>query len=514
MEFTNLQNKMANKTIFGKAARDALLAGMTTVHQATSMSLGARGRNAAFRLYGRPKVTNDGVRIARQIDPEDEFEKMGADMIKEAAEMTDAEAGDGTTTSTTLAYAIITEGMVALEEGVNAVQLKNEIDAAVTKVCAKLDEQAIKITDDKELENIAIISVENEELGKLIAGAAKRAGEDGSVVVEEQESPVIEREDVEGYRFDRGLMSPYLVTNPERMEAVIMNCPILVTDKTWNLNNDLVGLLEELHKQGERNILIIAEEVSGELLSTIITNKLKGLFDSVVVKKPANPDMLEDIAILTGATAMLQDKGMVRPQYSYLGWADKVISNRNSTTIIGGRGKKEAVEAKIEEIKTLIPSLDGYDKVKANERLARLTGGVSVIRIGAPTSTERGYLKLKADDAVNACKAALQDGIIPGGGAALFWIGLGKTQSRGEEIVFTAIQAPFRHIVATGGGNIENAPPGGGFNVKTLVWEEDMLKAGVIDPVKVTKSALKNAASLAGTFLTIEAATAEIPPKT
>lgn len=501
---------MANKTLFGKEARSALLEGIEIVYKATAMSLGARGRNAIFRQYTRPKITNDGVRIARHIDPEEGFAKLGADFIKEAAEQTDREAGDGTTTSIVLSHALVKRGLEALEEGANPMQLRLEIEEAAQEVVKKLSESAVKITDLKSLEHVAIVSVEHQELGKTIAKAAMRAGVDGTVLVEEHDKQTIECKDIDGYRFDRGLVSPYLVTNPERMEAIVENCPVLVTDRSWNLNSDLIPLVEEIHKQGHRNIVIIAEEISGELLSTLVKNSISGLFRSVIVKKPASPDMLEDIALMTGATSLTQNKGIVKPQYAYFGWADKVIAGQNNTTIVGGRGDKKKIESRITELKELIPTLEGYEKDKVKERLARLTGGISIINIGAPTSAERTYLKLKADDAVNACKGALEDGIIPGGGVALHMLGLAKTNTLGGRVVHAAIQSPFEHIVSSGGANVSDAPVGGGFNVKTMTWEKDMIKAGIIDPVKVTKVALTNAASVAGIFLTTEVASVDI----
>ena len=505
---------MANKTLFGKEARDSLLFGIKTVHDATAMSLGARGRNAIFRQYTRPRITNDGVRIARTVDPEDEFAKLGADLLKEAAERTDSEAGDGTTTSIVLAYALIQEGLKALEEGANPMQLRSEIDEAVQKVLKELDEMAIKINDLKSMEFVAVVSVENKELGEMIASAALRAGVDGTVVVEEHDKPFNERKDVDGYRFDQGLISPYLITNPEKMEAIVTDCPILVTDKSWSLNGDLVPLIEQLHQQSFRNIVVIVEEMGGELLATLVKNSMSGLFRAVIVKKPMTEEVLEDIALVCGATTMTNKKGIVKPDFSYLGWADKVISNKDNTTIIGGRGDKKKIDKRIAELKELLPTLEGYEKGKIQQRIARLTGGVSIINIGAPTSAERNYLKLKADDAVNACRCALEDGIIPGGGVALRDIPI-HLKTIGAEVVRTSIRKPFNLIVDSTGLNTSGTkfPIGSGVNAKTMNVEQDMIKAGIIDPVKVTKSALANAASLAGVFLTTEVAIVDLPRK-
>lgn len=509
---------MANRTLFGKEGRDALMVGIKTVHDATVMSLGASGRNAIFRLYGRPKITNDGVRIARNIDPEDEFEKLGADLIKEASEKTDTDAGDGTTTAMALAYAIIDGGAKHIEKGTNSMRLRNEIDEATKHIVKILESTSTKIKSLADLEHVAIVSVENEELGKTIAGAAMRAGVDGSVIIEEHEKPTIERNDVEGYRFDRGLTSPYLVTNPDKMEAVVENCPVLVTDKTWNLNSDLIPLVEDLHKNGHRSIVIIAEAIEGELLATLVKNSMSGLFRTIIVKKPANADMLEDIATITGATAMTNSKGIVKAHMAYFGWADKVISTQNHTTIIGGRAEKAEVDKRLSELKELIPTLEGYEKNKAKERLARLTCGVSIISIGAPTIAERSYLKLKADDAVNACRCALEDGIIPGGGVALRDIAqdiLFKASdkvSQGQMAVLEACATPFKLIAESAGEPIGDRVWSHGEGVDAKTGKSvDMIKAGIIDPVKVTRSALINAASFAGIFLTTEAFTAEIP---
>lgn len=511
---------MANKTLFGTEAREALLKGIKTVHDATAMSLGARGRNAIFRMYGRPRITNDGVRIARTVDPEDEFEKLGADLIKEAADRTDAEAGDGTTTATILAYALIQEGLKALEDGANPMQLRQEIDESVQQIIKELDKSAIKIKGLEDLERIAIVSVENEELGKTIAGAAMRAGVDGTVRVEEHEKPFSERVDVDGYRFDRGLATPYLITNPEKMEAVLENVPVLVTDKTWNLNKDLIPLVEDLHKQGHTNMFIIAESIEGELLSTLVKNSMSGVFRVIIVKKPVDPEMLTDIGILTGATPMTAGKGMVEVQHAYLGKANKVIATQHQTTIIEGSGEKEKIEKHIEDLKKSLPNLEGYEKNKVKERIARLTGGVSIINIGAPTSAERNYLKLKADDAVNACKCALEDGIIPGGGVALRDISLSVSdsfpefQSEGQRVVMTACITPSLLIAKSAGRDLSQTRHalGHGVDAKTGI-SEDMFKKGIIDPVKVTKTALTNAASLAGIFLTTEVAIVDLPEK-
>lgn len=511
---------MSNVTKFGKEGRDALMKGMKTVHDATAMSLGAAGRNAVFRLYGRPKITNDGVRIARNIDPDDEFEKMGADLIKEASEKTDSEAGDGTTTAMVVAYAEIEEGSKVIEDGHNSMKLRKEMDEATQTVLKELEHSAIKVKTLEDLERVAIVSVENEELGKTIAGAAMKAGIYGSVLVEEHDKPTIECEIGEGYRFDRGLATPYLVTNPEKMEAVVENCPVIVTDKTWNLNSDLIPLVEDIHKAGHTSIVIIAESVEGELLSTLVKNSISGVFRTIIVKKPANEDMLEDIATVTGATAMTKTKGMVKAQYAYFGWADKVIANQYHTTIVGGRGEFPKIQDRIEELKALIPTLEGYEKNKVKERLARLTCGVSTIKIGAPTIAERGYLKLKADDAVNACRCALEDGIVAGGGVALRDIALGimdkfpKFQSQGQKVVLMACIKPSLLIAKSAGVDVSASRMAKGYGVDAKTGlTVDMIKEGIIDPVKVTKSALANASSFAAIFLTTEAFTAELPKK-
>jgi chaperonin GroEL len=504
---------MANKTLFGKEGRAAVLKGIKTVHDATAMSLGARGRNAMFRQFGRPKITNDGVRIARQIDPEEPFEKMGADAVKEASEQTDSEAGDGTTTSIVLAYALIEEGIKAIEAGAHPMQLRHEMDQAVQNVLKELDHSAIKIKSLEELERIAVVSVENETLGKMIASAAWRAGIDGEVRIEEQEDPVWRREDVEGYRFDRGLISPFLITNPEKMEAVAENCPILITDRTFSLNNDVIPLVERMHKSGCKNLVIVAEDIEGEVLATLVKNSMSGVFRCILVKRPSNVDMLEDMAIVTGATAMTKIKGMVEPNQSYLGWADKVIATQHHTTIIGARGDKEKVEALIKDLKELHPTLEGYEKQKVKDRLAKLNGKFSIISIGAPTSTERWYLKLKADDAANACRCALEDGIVPGGGVALRDASFDSKMlvSIGSMVVQAAIRRPFTLIADNGWPSNELIySVGHGENVKTG-YAVDMIEEGITDPVKVTKSALANAASFAGMFLTTEAFTADIP---
>lgn len=510
---------MSNKVLFGKEARDSMFSGIETVYNAVSSTLGASGRNVAYHQWGKPKITNDGVTIARQIDPVDPFEKMGAEFIKEAAEKTNSQAGDGTTTATTLAYHIIKNGLKEIENGANPMQLRREMEAALPKILERLKESSVPVDTDEALINVATVSAESREIGELIAKAVKEAGKDGIVSVEESNGLTITTEKVEGMQFAQGFVSPYMVTNTQKMESILTDCPVLVTDKTYTLEKDLMPLLNGLMEKGVNRILIIAEEVSGTLLQFLVLNKLKGVFTAVVVKKPYDNETLEDIATLTGAQAITKDKGIVNLSVEHLGHANKVIVTADTTTIIGGSGSKEKIDARAEDLRQQIATSDfDFEKEKMQERLAKMIGGVHVIHVGASTETEMKYLKLKIDDAVNATRAAVEEGIVAGGGSALFHLTTQvESTTKGESVLFSAMQQPLKKIVENCG--VEFTSLSGmwttvsGFNALTLKQEPDMIAVGIIDPAKVERCALTNAVSLAATFLTTDTAIAELPEK-
>lgn len=519
---------MSNQQKRGNDAREALKNGVDAIYYAVAPTLGARGRNVVYRKYGRPEITNDGVSIARRIDLKDPFESIGADLMKEAAENTNGDAGDGTTTSTVLARKIISAGMRSIDNGSNPMMLRRDIENATEAVLAELDKVAIQITNDDELLNIATISVESKEIAQIVTDAVKKVGKDGIVLVEESSGTSIEKEEVEGMRFEQGYTSPYMVSNMDKMEAVLtdnaFDIPVLVTDKSFNLNNDLFPIVEGLHKSGIDKMLIIAEEISGELLASLIRNRLKNTFHAVVVKRPYNADMLEDIATLVGATAITAEKGIVKVLPEHLGKARKIIVKKDSTTIIDGGGDSAKLKERIDSLRTQVEETEEtYIKEKLKERLAKLTGGVAIIRVGASTETEMKYLKLKIDDAVNATKAALEDGIILGGGIALFHIGKNlNMETEGHAIVSLACIEPLNQILLNSGKTREEIDA-----ITTEISEKkgnigydaytdevcDLIEHGVIDPVKVTKSALKNASSLASMLLTTEVVIADDPEK-
>ena len=505
---------MANKVLFGKNARDSMFVGIETVYRAVSSTLGASGRNVAYHQWGRPKITNDGVTIARNINPEDPYENMGAEFIKEAAEKTNAQAGDGTTTATVLARSIIRGGLDAIDAGANPMQLRREIEAALPLVIEKLKESSILVDTDESLINVATVSAESREIGTLIAEAVKDAGKDGVVTVEESDNLSVTLEKVDSMQIDSGYTSEFMVTNPYKMEAEIRDCPILLTDRSFNLEKDLMPIFKSLKDKGINRLLIIADDVSGEAHQFVITNRMKGAFHCVVVKKPQNNAVLEDIAILTGATAALKEKGIVTIPISMLGHADKVIVKATTTNIIGGSGDKVSLEARIEELRThLTDDEHEFEKDKIQDRLARLVGKVNVIYVGASTETEMRYLKAKIDDAVNATRAAVEEGVVSGGGSSLYHIANDlHVETKGGKILCEAMKQPLNKIVENCGvPEVLLGGEGYGFNALTLTVEPNMIAAGIIDPCKVERLALENAVSLASTFLTTDTAIAEIP---
>jgi len=530
---------MAKQILFNEEARKALKRGVDAVANVVKVTIGPRGRNVVLdKSYGAPTITNDGVSIAKEITLADKFENMGAEIIKEVANKTNDVAGDGTTTSVILTQAIISEGLKHAAMGVNAMSLRAGIEEAAARAVAVLGQIAKPIKNKEEIRQVATISAESEEIGLIIADTIEKVGKDGVVTVEESQTFGVDSEVVEGLEFDKGYVSPYMITNPERMEAEYKDVPILITDKKISGIKEILPLLESLAQSGKKELVIIADDVDGEALSTFIVNKLRGGFSVLAVKAPGYGDrkkeMLEDIAVTIGAKVVSEDLGikLEGATVEMLGRASKVLSRKDSTIIVGGKGGKTAIDARVKALKKQKETLDSkYDKEKIDERIAKLSGGVAVIKVGAATETEMKYLKLKIEDAVAATKAAIAEGIVAGGGSALIRV---IKKMRGEkskdfatpetalgyDIVLRALEAPLRQIVLNTGnadGSVavekimnsekENA----GFNAMSETFSDDLIKDGIIDPVKVTRSALQNAASAAAILLTTEAAIADMP---
>ncbi len=530
---------MAKKILFNEEARKSLKRGVDAVADVVKVTIGPRGRNVVLdKSYGAPVITNDGVSIAKDITLADRFENMGAEIIKEVANKTNDIAGDGTTTSVVLTQSIINEGLKHTSMGVNAMSLRAGIEEATAKAVAVLGQIAKPIKNKDEIRQVATISAESELLGTIIADTIEKVGKDGVVTVEESQTFGVDSEVVEGLEFDKGFISPYLVTNPERMEAEYKDAPILITDKKVSSIKEILPLLEALAGTGKKELVIIADDVDGEALSTFIVNKLRGGFSVLAIKAPGYGDrkkeMLEDIAITVGAKVVSEELGLTleNATVDMLGRASKVLSKKDSTIIVGGKGGKQAIEARVKILKKQKEGMESkYDKEKVDERIAKLSGGVAVIRVGAATETEMKYLKLKIEDAVAATKAAISEGIVAGGGSALIRVarkmkGMKATNfatpevALGYDIILRALEAPLRQIVLNTGnadGSVavekimnsdkENA----GFNAMKEVFSDDLIKDGIIDPVKVTRTALQNASSAASILLTTEAAIADAP---
>lgn len=530
---------MAKIIVFNEEARKALKRGVDAVADVVKITIGPRGRNVVLdKGYGAPTITNDGVSIAKEITLSDKFENMGAEIIKEVANKTNDVAGDGTTTSVILAQAIIGEGLKHASMGVNAMSLRMGIEEAVAKAVTTLVQIAKPIKNKEEIRQVANISSESEEIGSIIAETIEKVGKDGVVTVEESQTFGVDSEVVEGLEFDKGYVSPYMITNPERMEAEYKDVPILLTDKKVSSVKEILPLLESLAQSGKKELVIVADDVDGEALSTFIVNKLRGGFSVLAVKAPGYGDrkkeMLEDIAVTIGAKVVSEDLGIKLESVTLdmLGKASKILATKDSTIIVGGKGGKSAIDNRVKALKKQKETLDSkYDKEKVDERIAKLSGGVAVIRVGAATETEMKYLKLKIEDAVAATKAAIAEGIVAGGGSAFIRV-IKKMRAEkakdfaipeialGYDIVLRALEAPLRQIVLNTGnadGSVavekimnsdkENA----GFNALTEKFSDDLIKEGIIDPVKVTRTSLQNAASAAGILLTTEAAIADKP---
>ena len=531
----------AKQLIFSEEARRRLQKGIDVLAAAVITTLGPKGRNVAIdRKFGSPTITHDGVTVAKEIELEDPFENMGAQLLKEAATKTNDIAGDGTTTSTVLAHSIVTEGMKNLAAGFNPMLLKRGIEAATRAVAEKIRQQAIEVTTKEEIANVASISAQDRTIGELIADVMDKVGKDGVITVEESKGLEFETEYVEGMQFDRGYISSYFVTDPEHMEASIENPYILIYDKKISAATDIVPVLEKLVQIGKRELLILAEDIDGEALATLVLNKLRGMLNVVAVKAPGFGDrrkaMLQDIAVLTGGQVISEETGrkLDTTTLSDLGRAEKIVVDKDNTTIVGGAGESVQIKGRIEQIRVEIDkSTSDYDKEKLQERLAKLSGGVAIIRVGAATETELKEKKHRVEDALSATRAAVEEGVVPGGGVALInamsaldGVEVDSEDAKiGVSIVRKALEVPIRKIAENAGreGSViletvrRKQAEGGNLNLGFDVITDqyvDMVKVGVIDPAKVTRGALENAASIAAMILTTEALITDIPEKT
>jgi chaperonin GroEL len=530
----------AKQLIFTEEARRKLKNGMDVVANAVATTLGPKGRNVAIdRKFGSPTITHDGVSVAKEIELEDPFENMGAQLLKEAAQKTNDIAGDGTTTSTVLAHAIVTEGLKALAAGYNAMLLKRGIEKASDEIVAQLRKSAVSIDTREEIASVATNSAADTEIGNLIADVMDKVGKDGVITVEESKSMLFETEYVEGMQFDRGYISAYFVTDTEHMESVISDAYILINEKKISAAQDIVPILEKLVQIGKRELVIIAEDIDGEALATLVLNKLRGMLNVLAVKAPGFGDrrkaMLQDLAILTGGTVISEETGrkLETATLADLGRAEKVSADKDNTTVIGGKGDAGAIKGRIDQIRIEIDkSTSDYDKEKLQERLAKLSGGVAIIRVGAATETELKEKKHRVEDALSAARAAVEEGIVAGGEISLINAGSvldnvkmdNEDAQMGVNIVRRALEAPIRKLAANAGqdGSViidavrreatAKKNKNIGYNVLTGEYT-DMIKAGVIDPVKVVRGALENAASIAAMMLTTDVLITDVPEK-
>jgi chaperonin GroEL len=523
---------MAKAVAFDVEARQGLRRGIDTVAKSVRITLGPKGRNVVLeKKYGAPTVTNDGVTIVREIELKDPKENTGAQLLREVATKTNDVAGDGTTTATILAQTMIKEGFRNVTAGANPMQLKIGIEKAVEAVVEEIKKLAIPIKGHEDIAHVAAISSQDETIGELIAEAMDKVGKDGVITVEDSQGIGTELETVEGMQFDRGYISPYFVTNPDRMEAVLEDPFILITDRKISAVQDLLPVLEKVVQQG-RPLLIVAEDVEGEALATLIVNKLRGTFTAVAVKAPGFGDrrkaMLEDMAILTGGQVISEDLGLKLDQtrLEQLGRARRVTVTKDDTTVVEGAGNSAAIQGRIKAIRAQAEdTTSDYDREKLQERLAKLAGGVAVIKVGAATEVEQKEKKHRIEDALSATKAAVEEGIVAGGGVVLLnaqrvvmsGLGLADDQATGVNIVRKALEEPARQIAANAGvegsviiEEIRKGKPGHGYDALNNEYT-DMFKAGIVDPAKVTRSALQNAASIAAMVLTTEAVITEIP---
>ncbi|MDD7795772.1 chaperonin GroEL [Clostridium sp. 'White wine YQ'] len=525
---------MAKTIIFGEEARRSMQAGVDKLADTVKVTLGPKGRNVVLdKKFGTPLITNDGVTIAREIELEDPYENMGAQLVKEVSTKTNDVAGDGTTTATLLAQAIIREGLKNVTAGANPMLIRNGIRLAVEKAVEEIQNISKPVNGKEDIARVAAISAADETIGKLISDAMEKVGNEGVITVEESKSMGTELDVVEGMQFDRGYVSAYMVTDTEKMEAVLDNPYILITDKKITNIQEILPVLEQIVQTG-RKLLIVAEDIEGEAMATLIVNKLKGTFTCVAVKAPGfgdrRKDMLQDIAVLTGGTVVSEELGrdLKETTLDMLGQAESVKISKDNTVIVNGRGNKEEIKARVGQLKSQIEeTTSDFDREKLQERLAKLAGGVAVIKVGAATETELKERKLRIEDALAATKAAVEEGIVPGGGTAYVNV-IGKVAALttdvvdsqvGINIIVRALEEPMRQIAANAGvegsviiEKVKNSEAGIGYDALNGEYT-NMLKAGIVDPTKVTRSALQNAASVASTFLTTEAAVVDIPEK-
>lgn len=539
---------MAKDIKYNEKARQAVMVGINKAADAVKITLGPKGRNAILdKGYGAPTITNDGVTIAKEIELEDKFENIGAELIKEAASKTNDVAGDGTTTSAVLTQAIVREGLKYVAMGVNPVGIRHGIEKAGREIIKELKANAKKVDSKEEIMQVATISAEDKKIGKIIAEIMEKVGKDGVITVEESQTFGLSSEVVEGMQFDKGYISPYMVTNAEKMQAELEDPYILITDKKISSLNEILPILEKITQSGKKEVVIIAEEMEGEALATLVINKLRGTFSALAVKAPGFGDrrkeMLSDIAVVTGGKIITEDVGvkLESATLDMLGRARKVITTKDNTTIVDGKGDKEDIEKRIAQIRKEIEASDSdFDKEKLKERLAKLSGGVAILKVGAATESELTYKKHKVEDALAATKAAVEEGIVAGGGTALVKAGVvvnekfeagkikGETQDLADEfnagfkVLIRSLEDPLRQIVQNAGKEegavitnvVRNSElKNKGYNALTNKMVDDMIKEGIIDPVKVTRTALENAISVSAMLLTTEVAVTDLPEK-
>ena len=527
-----MNNFMAKDILYGEEARKKLKAGVDKLANTVKVTLGPKGRNVVLdKGFGSPTITNDGVTIAKEIELEDRIENLGAEIVKEVAEKTNDVAGDGTTTAVILAQAIISEGLQIVAAGGNPLAIKRGIEKGVEKVVETLKRMSKQITTKEEMAQVATISAEDKDLGNLIAEVMEEVGKDGVITVEESKTFGIQKEIVKGLQFDRGYISPYMITDAERMESIFEDPYILITDKKISSLQEILPVLEKVAQTGKKELIIIADEVEGDALATLLVNKLRGIFSTLAVKAPGfgdrRKDLLQDIAVVTGGQMISEEVGLKLEniELKQLGRARKIVSSKENTTIIEGKGEKEEIENRIKQIKKELEITESdFDKDKLQERLAKLAGGVAVIKVGAATEIEQKAKQHKTEDALAATKAAVEEGVVPGGGVALLRAAesLNELNLEGEEqtaikILKKVLEYPIRWIAQNAGkdgGEVVNEvnKNGGnfGFNAQTMEYQ-NLMEAGIVDPTKVVRSALQNAASAATMFLTTEAVVAEKP---
>lgn len=531
---------MAKQILFSEKARTALQRGVDKLANTVKVTLGPKGRAVVLdKGFGSPTITLDGVTIAKEIELEDKIENIGAELVKEVASKTNDVAGDGTTTATVLAQVFIREGIKNVSTGLNPIALKKGMNEATKVVVDFLKTKSKQISTPEEIAQVATISARDEEVGKLIAEVIEKIGKDGVVTVEESQTLGLSKEIVEGMQFDKGYISPYMITDHERMEASLKNPYILVTDKKISAINDLLPLLEKIIQGGKKELVIIADDVEGEALATLVVNKLRGTFNALAVKAPGfgerKKEMLEDIAIVTGAEFISEDLGrkLENVDITDLGEAHRVVANKDNTIIVGGKGTKQKIEERISQLKTRLEKTDSeFDREKLQERIGKLSGGVAVIKVGAATEVEQKEMQHRIEDAVSATKAAIEEGIVPGGGVAFiraakevkkYIDSLGKDELAemvGTKIVLEGLYAPLKQIAENAGYDgavvldkvINQKDDDYGFNAATGEYQ-NLIENGIVDPVKVTRSALQNAVSIASMLLITESVVSEIPEK-